>query len=335
MTEPTEERPLVTFALFAYNQERFIREAVEGALAQTYSPLQVILSDDCSSDRTFAIMQEMVVDYSGPHEILLNRNERNLGIGGHVNRVMELAQGELIVVAAGDDMSLPERTETLVKVWLGCDKKTHSLHSSAYQIDVHSKIIGTIENNYFKYPVGPESFVANNCHVIGATHAWSSKIFEIFGPLMPEIIHEDRTIPLRAALLGEIKYINQPLVKYRFSGPSQLSHGYDKISGKDYLYKDRVKVGERYCWDFRQKLLDLKNFNASQKLCNLAENQIAYWELVVAFGRQQNRIKALVKAFNQRVSTLKIGKVLIQYMIPSLYVKYAGWRINKREKKKI
>lgn len=43
VTQDHEKRPLVTFALFAYNQERFIREAVEGALAQTYSPLQVVL----------------------------------------------------------------------------------------------------------------------------------------------------------------------------------------------------------------------------------------------------------------------------------------------------
>ena len=58
-----EERPLVTFALFAYNQERYIREAVEGAFAQTYEPLEIILSDDCSTDRTFEIMQEMVANY--------------------------------------------------------------------------------------------------------------------------------------------------------------------------------------------------------------------------------------------------------------------------------
>jgi len=51
MTETTD-RPLVTFALVAYNQEQYIREAVEGAFAQTYEPLEIILSDDCSSDRT-------------------------------------------------------------------------------------------------------------------------------------------------------------------------------------------------------------------------------------------------------------------------------------------
>ena len=48
-------KPLLTFAVGAYNQERFIREAVESAFAQTYSPLEIVLSDDCSRDRTFEI----------------------------------------------------------------------------------------------------------------------------------------------------------------------------------------------------------------------------------------------------------------------------------------
>lgn len=56
MTEGTPERLLVTFMLIACNQERFIREAVEGAFGQTYTPLEVILSDDASADRNFEVM---------------------------------------------------------------------------------------------------------------------------------------------------------------------------------------------------------------------------------------------------------------------------------------
>ena len=70
-----QERPLVTFALFAYNQEKYIREAVEGTLAQVYDPLQIILSDGCSSDRTFEIIQEIAASYAEPHRLILNRNE--------------------------------------------------------------------------------------------------------------------------------------------------------------------------------------------------------------------------------------------------------------------
>jgi glycosyltransferase involved in cell wall biosynthesis len=49
----------VSFVVFAYNQERFIAEAVKGAFGQTYEPLQIVLSDDCSTDDTFRVMQAL------------------------------------------------------------------------------------------------------------------------------------------------------------------------------------------------------------------------------------------------------------------------------------
>src|SRR5256885_12918551 len=113
----SKEKPLVTFALFAYNQERFIAEAVRGALSQTYSPLEILISDDCSTDGTFEIIQKEVAEYKGPHEIRLNHNDPNVGFGAHINRMMELAKGQLIVAAAGDDVSLPERVEELFSVY--------------------------------------------------------------------------------------------------------------------------------------------------------------------------------------------------------------------------
>ena len=76
--ERISQRPLVTFALFAYNQERFIREAIEGAFAQTYEPLEIILSDDCSADRTFEIIQENAAAYLGPHSVFTYRTPYNL-----------------------------------------------------------------------------------------------------------------------------------------------------------------------------------------------------------------------------------------------------------------
>ena len=70
------DRPLVTFVILSYNEERFIREGIQGAFSQTYSPLEIIISDDCSTDRTFEIIQEEVEGYKGPHKVVLNRNER-------------------------------------------------------------------------------------------------------------------------------------------------------------------------------------------------------------------------------------------------------------------
>ena len=110
--------PLVTFVLFAYNQERYVREAVKAALAQTYEPLEIVLSDDGSSDRTFEIMQEMAAAYDGPHEVRVVRNPHNLGLIPHVLARGREAKGELVIVAAGDDISKPERTACLVPPFL-------------------------------------------------------------------------------------------------------------------------------------------------------------------------------------------------------------------------
>ena len=131
----TNNQPLVTFALFAYNQEKYIREAVEGAFSQTYAPMEIILSDDSSSDRTFDIMKELASSYQGPHTIRCNRNTPNLGIARHVNLINEMAQGELIVVAAGDDISVPERTATIVNAYLNSKRKSHYFYSVVQKIN--------------------------------------------------------------------------------------------------------------------------------------------------------------------------------------------------------
>ncbi len=110
-------RPLVTLALMAYNQEQMIEGAVGGALAQTYSPLEILISDDCSTDRAFECATAAVDDYEGPHQLRLNRNPHNLGLIGHVNALFEMARGEIVVLAAGDDVSLPERVVRIVEAF--------------------------------------------------------------------------------------------------------------------------------------------------------------------------------------------------------------------------
>lgn len=223
MTEHTEERPLVTFALFAYNQERFIREAVEGALAQTYSPLQVILSDDCSSDRTFEIMQEMVAEYSGPHEILLNRNERNLGVGEHINQIMRVVTGELIIAAAGDDISIADRAKIIVEQWLK-NNKPSALCSGFICINESGNLIIDGYGWFSEFAQNSSDKKINlllrfvrtqKPALIGCSEAWTRNIFDKFGLLERELWFEDNAISLRAWLLNGIYFLPNRLVNYR------------------------------------------------------------------------------------------------------------------------
>src|SRR5437879_13915559 len=97
MTPDVSEKPLLTLGVIAYNQEEFIENAVLGAFAQTYTPVEIILSDDCSSDGTFDVLQTMVAAYTGPHRIIMNRTECNRGVGGYVNRLFQLSVVELML----------------------------------------------------------------------------------------------------------------------------------------------------------------------------------------------------------------------------------------------
>lgn len=210
---PLEERPLVTFALFAYNQEKYIREAVEGAFAQTYEPLEIILSDDCSTDRTFEIMEEMATSYEGGHRITLNRNPQNLGIGAHVNKIDGVAKGELIVHAAGDDISLSNRVTCLAAAWLS-NERPSALRSNALCIDEQGNPLGT----YCVPPDRPSEHLRDSdwpIDALGCSLAFDRKLLHVFGPFDPLIFQEDTVISSRALMLDGIKYINIPLVLYR------------------------------------------------------------------------------------------------------------------------
>ena len=227
----TPERPLISFCLFAYKQEPFIREAVEGAFAQTYSPLEIILSDDCSPDRTFEIMQEMATAYRGPHKIILNRNEPNLGLIPHVNKVcLGLANGELLVMAAGDDISLPERSNVTHEAWIQNQKKPSCIMGGAISINID----GTCRtDNYMPDVHGFEERTLEDCmdnafQAFGATITIHKSIFSLFGPMNYARV-EDVSFIFRAKIMNGLFYIQKHVIKHRKSSGISTQGGRKSI----------------------------------------------------------------------------------------------------------
>jgi glycosyltransferase involved in cell wall biosynthesis len=256
-TPKSAEKPLLTFALAALNQERFIREAVEAAFAQTYSPLEIILSDDCSEDRTFEIMCEMAKAYRGAHRIVLNRNPVRRCIGGHINRIMEVSQGQLILAAAGDDISLPQRAQVTYEAWEASCREATSIHSKIFQIDEEGNSIDEVFKNecfegatrLMEQKVQPIKYVQTlEPLIFGCAHAFSRKLYNVFGNLPDEVIHEDNALGFRSILAGQLLFINEPLVKYRIHGNNVYVRTQKVRTDLKSLERqeDRVRRGYRY-----------------------------------------------------------------------------------------
>ncbi len=226
----SEPRPLVTFALFTYNQQAYVAEAVEGALSQDYTPLEIIISDDASTDRTFQIALGLVRDYQGPHEIRLIRNEVNLGIGAHVTKVAKLARGELIVAAAGDDVSLPSRSAAMVAAWERNNRKPDLLCCDAERIDCEGQPAGTL-GGLVGLTLADEDIARDGKLVVGALATWTKRMWTLNPELPADCVFEDHVLSLRAAMAGGIVRHPEQLVRYRFaSGISSASSDSADIS---------------------------------------------------------------------------------------------------------
>lgn len=259
----------VSLILLAYNQGRFIREAVESALSQTYSPLEIILSDDCSSDRTFAIMQEISAAYTGPHTVRLNRNETNLGFIPHYNTACRLASGRLLVSAAGDDISLPHRVQRIIDEWQRGGQPQQAVFYSTVQ---------RITQNGASYPQEGSGFGSRQVHdpvrlisewggfVIGAALAVTRGVLDRFGPINDAMPCEDIPALWRGALCGNLHFINEALVRWRIGGQGLWSCVYDRETTS----AQRLETMQRFLRE-RQTLVtqackDVQTFGRSQEL---------------------------------------------------------------------
>jgi len=242
------ERPLVTFALLSYNSERFTREAVEAALGQTYSPLEIILSDDCSTDGTFQIMRELASSYHGPHRVVVNRNPTNLGGPDHVNRVLEMARGEFIVQAEGDDISAPERTEKLVDRWLKSGRSRDLVCSYFAEISEEGLPTGFVKHDVMFLPDMNSDVSTWRCGATGATASYTPKLYRKYGPLHRDVHSVDWVLPFRAWLEGGVELIREPLIKHRTHSRSvsYMVKNPQSVGGRRarYVFRRKVQAGE-------------------------------------------------------------------------------------------
>jgi glycosyltransferase involved in cell wall biosynthesis len=243
-----QKPPLVSLAIFTYNQQDFIEEAIQSAFDQNYENLEIIISDDKSTDNTFAKAKAMVQAYQGPHRVRLNRNEINMGRSEHVLKILNSINSKLAVLGAGDDASLPNRVEDVAKAWVD-HNEPHLILAKFDLIDGNSRVL---PNQQIAFNFTPElcqptpenlfnllSF-KGTYKVYGAATSLNTDSLKYFGPVRQDVKADDVVYFFRALLLGKFHFIDKLQSHYR------IAHKDEQVAAPDPIATFGRKVSTNY-----------------------------------------------------------------------------------------
>jgi glycosyltransferase involved in cell wall biosynthesis len=231
--------PLVGICIPAFNAERFLAETLESALGQDYPKLEIIVSDDASTDRT----PEIVATYSD-HGVRLIRQPRNLGMTRNMNFVIRASQGKYVVKLDADDILEPNYVSTLVPV-METKPKIAFAHCACRLIDINGNFLGyerSIRGSFIKsgleewprYVFGPRAV-----HILMLRRA----AFDAVGGYCEDfLISQDWKLERDLLMVGDVYYCDRLLAQYRCHS-----------QGKDGLGLLRVKDGLQHLEDMEHR----------------------------------------------------------------------------------
>ena len=266
-----------SLVILSYNQEKLIAESIKSAFSQECPPIEILISDDCSSDGTFKIIQEMAAAYNGPHIVKINRNTENLGLIGHINKIHELSSGEVIIGAAGDDISLSNRCKKIMEHFE--HKKPLLIFSNAEVVDMDGKKANLNYKSATLYKTKNIIKIARSMKLyLGATGAWHRDLYDKYGQIN-EGSYEDLVMGFRAALEGKVHIIPEKLVIYRIG--SGITNANDNLSNINQYIKKRLENLKVIKSTLQQRYKDAMTFGYSKNssLLKTIQNELLKVEI--------------------------------------------------------
>ena len=193
-----------------YNGERYLREAIESILSQSFGDFEFIIINDGSTDKTAAIIQS----YKDPRIVYINNNNGNLGLSKSFNAGINLARGKYIARMDADDISQSKRFERQIQF---LEKRPHVdiVGSSMRLIDERGNELRTYRRQLDHIDIKFSSlFSTPMMHptIMGRSHIFKSHHYN-------EGLTNSEDYELWSRLLFETKThfanINEPLLLYR------------------------------------------------------------------------------------------------------------------------
>jgi len=265
----SEAFPLISIRTPAYNHKKFVRQAFDSIIEDSYPNKELVVVDDGSSDGTDGEIRAWVERHGRDLPVRYVRRENNLGIVNTLNEVIDLCRGDYIVSLASDDYLLPD----------GIMKRYRYLQENPQKLAVFSDCLVVDGENCILFESGLtglykariRNFVTDaglrkefisRWSVPGPVLMVDRQVFELVGKYREDIAVEDLDFYLRMAAKNLIGFLNEKVSAYRLHGGNICKNPGQRI--RQLSSMKATLAFNRKSFSFREKILILK------KLCYLS-----------------------------------------------------------------
>jgi hypothetical protein len=202
--------PTVSVAMSVYNNERYLREAIESILSQTFTDFEFLIIDDGSTDRSLNILQE----YAAQDQRIRCHSRENRGIPKTRNEMLAQARGELIAVMDADDIALPDRFACQVE-FLQTYPDVVCVGGAFERIDEKGRFIDRCQPPQTDAEIQPILLGGMSCLHHPCTMARRSAMLTVGGYDETMVGSSDLDLWLRLGEIGHLANLPDTVLRYR------------------------------------------------------------------------------------------------------------------------
>ena len=291
-----ELQPLVSVVVITYNSSKTVIETLESIKAQTYQNLELIISDDCSSDNTCEIVKDWLDDNASHfvHAELV-KTDKNTGVSGNINRGVAKSNGEWIKSIAGDDLLISTAIEEYVNYVTNHSEK---VQMCVCDVELFARD-GIVPLNLIKFyekcfKLESEDYkhqrkrVMTSLVFVGPAYFYSKKLFDEVGGFSEEYgCAEEWPFVYKIIMGGNRVYaLNRRLVLYRVQA-SSLCHVKDDKG----LPNKRVFMG-MYKHYFDHAFKDLI---CNGRILTAWHYALSYWGRKIQFETENKQLASYIR----------------------------------------
>lgn len=242
---------MISVALTTHNGECYLREQIDSILGQSVSDIELVVCDDCSTDRTWEILNSYVRKDNRVH---IYRNEKTLGFRDNFIKTINKCKGDYIALSDQDDIWMPNHLELLLEViddnMLAC--------GNSLLVDENNNELGLTlleQEGIMRLPKKSLDIallvMLNHNPFQGAAMMFRKEFLKVAFPMPDEADYHDVWFAVLAAFMNSFVYVNTPVVRYRMHG--------DNISGLHPVKSPKIALNRlirSHYWDNRPALLE-------------------------------------------------------------------------------